>query len=92
MSSLQTNFRLYYFGRLVSLLGSGIQSLALSLYILDITGSGAAMGTFLLITMLPRIVFAPLAGVLGDRLNRKWLMAYLDLFRYYHLFYGFSCL
>lgn len=81
MSSLQTNFRLYYFGRLVSLLGSGIQSLALSLYILDITGSGAAMGTFLLITMLPRIVFAPLAGVLGDRLNRKWLMAYLDLFR-----------
>jgi len=75
------NFTIYYFGRSVSLLGSGIQSLALSLYILDITGSGRAMSTFLVISILPKIIFAPLAGVLGDRIKRKSIMVNLDLLR-----------
>jgi len=75
------NFWLYAIGRLVSLIGSGIQSLALSLYILDITGSGTMMGTFLIMSMIPRVVFAPIAGVIGDRFNRKAIMVYMDFAR-----------
>ena len=34
------NFWLYVIGRFISVIGSGIQMIALPLYILDITGSG----------------------------------------------------
>ncbi|HCO70292.1 MAG TPA: MFS transporter, partial [Mesotoga infera] len=75
------NFWLFSVGRLVSLIGSGVQALAIPLYILDLTGSGTMMGTFAVITMLPRIVFGPIAGVLGDRFNRKLIMIYMDFAR-----------
>nr|WP_049753238.1 MFS transporter [Kosmotoga olearia] len=81
MKSSLRNFWLYAMGRLVSLIGSGIQSLALSLYILDITGSGTMMGTFLIMSMLPVIILAPIAGVVGDRFNRKAIMIYMDFAR-----------
>ena len=81
MKDLGRNFWLYAIGRLVSLIGSGIQSLAIPLYILDLTGSGTIMGTFMVITMLPRILFGPIAGVLGDRFNRKMIMIYMDFAR-----------
>jgi len=78
---LKRNFWLFALGRLVSLIGSGIQQIALPLFILDLTGSGAIMGTFVLVSMLPRIAFAPMAGVFGDRFNRKRIMVNLDLLR-----------
>ncbi|SSC12803.1 Arabinose efflux permease family protein [Mesotoga infera] len=81
MKDLGRNFWLYAIGRLVSLIGSGVQSLAIPLYILDLTGSGTIMGTFMVITMLPRILFGPIAGVLGDRFNRKMIMIYMDFAR-----------
>ena len=81
MKDLGRNFWLYAIGRLVSLIGSGVQSLAIPLYILDLTGSGTIMGTFMVITMLPRILFGPVAGVLGDRFNRKMIMVYMDFAR-----------
>jgi MFS family permease len=75
------NFWLLAAGRVVSLIGSGIQSLALSLYILDVTGSGTMMGTFLVVTMVPKVIFAPLAGIVGDRFNRKRIMVLMDFGR-----------
>lgn len=81
MKDLGRNFWLYAIGRLVSLIGSGVQSLAIPLYILDLTGSGTIMGTFMVITMLPRILFGPIAGVLGDRFSRKMIMIYMDFAR-----------
>ncbi len=68
------NFWLYATGRLVSLIGTGIQDIAVPLFILDLTGSGTMMGSFMIITMVPRLILYPLAGVVGDRLNRKWIM------------------
>ncbi|HRW92625.1 MAG TPA: MFS transporter [Thermotogota bacterium] len=75
------NFWYYTMGRLVSLLGSGIQQVAIPLYILDLTGSGTVMGTFVFLTTLPRILFSPFGGVLGDRFDRKKIMVYMDLLR-----------
>lgn len=68
------NFWLFAMGRFVSLVGSGVQDGALPLFILDLTGSGTIMGTFMIISMLPRLLLYPIAGVLGDRINRKWIM------------------
>lgn len=75
------NFLLYSTGRLVSLIGTGVQMIALPLYILDLTGSGTLMGTFALLSMVPGLIFSPIAGVLGDRMNRKNIMVNMDLLR-----------
>ncbi|MDK2886009.1 MAG: transporter, family, macrolide efflux protein [Thermosipho sp. (in: thermotogales)] len=77
----EKNFVLYTLGRLVSVIGSGIQIVAIPLYILDITGSGAAMGIFTLLGMIPRLLAAPFAGVIGDRWNRKNIMVWTDFLR-----------
>jgi hypothetical protein len=75
------NFLLYATGRLVSLIGTGIQDIAVPLFILDLTGSGTAMGTFMIITVVPRLIMVPFAGVIGDRVNRKWIMVWMDFGR-----------
>lgn len=77
----EKNFVLFALGRLVSLVGSGIQMVAIPLYILDLTGSGAAMGIFTLLGMIPRLLAAPFAGVIGDRWNRKKIMVWTDFLR-----------
>jgi MFS family permease len=65
-------------GRLVSVTGTGIQSITIPLYILDITGSGAYMGIFIMLSLLPSLILSPFAGVIGDRFNRKKIMVNSD--------------
>lgn len=81
MEHTRRNLLLYTIGRLVSLIGSGIQQIAIPLFILDLTGSGTIMGTFVLVSNLPRLVFSPFAGVIGDRFDRKKIMVYMDVLR-----------
>lgn len=81
------NFWLYAIGRFVSLLGSGIQMGAIPLYILDTTGSGSLMGTFWMIIMLPALIMSPIAGVMGDRLNRKKIMVSMDYAQGFMIFF-----
>lgn len=82
MSPVQKrNLFLFISGRLISLVGSGIQMIALPLYILDLTGSGMLMGVFTMLSMVPMLLVSPLAGVLGDRLSRKSIAVYTDLGR-----------
>ncbi len=75
------NFLLFAAGTLVSNIGSGAQGIALPLYILDLTGSGTLMGTLTFLSYLPRILLSPIAGVVGDRINRKYIMVGLDYAR-----------
>jgi MFS family permease len=72
------NFWLFAAGRLVSLTGTGIHNVAVPLFILDLTGSGMVMGTFMIVFLAPRLILYPLAGVMGDRFNRKWIMVWMD--------------
>jgi DHA3 family macrolide efflux protein-like MFS transporter len=82
MNSIQKrNLLLFIGGRLISLIGSGIQMIAIPLFILDYTGSGTLMGVFTMLCMIPMLLVAPLAGVLGDRWNRKGIAVYTDLGR-----------
>lgn len=79
MNNIQKrNVSLFFSGRLISFIGSGIQIIAIPLYILDLTGSGALMGVFSLICMVPMMITAPLAGVLGDRWDRKKIVVAAD--------------
>jgi MFS family permease len=76
---INNNFTLFATGRMISLLGSGIQNVAIPLYILRTTGSGLIMGTYAFAQLLPQIFLMPLGGVLGDNFNRKKIMITMDV-------------
>lgn len=75
----QKDFTLFILGNLVSLLGSNMQQFALSLYVLDLTGSATVFASILSIIIIPRLIFSPIAGVFGDWFDRKKSIVLLDL-------------
>ena len=74
------NFIIIVIGQIISLFGNSIQRFSMSLYLLAFTGSTATFANILAISTIPYILFAPIAGRLSDKINRKKIMAYLDLF------------
>lgn len=72
------NFVLLIFGQASSLFGNSILRLALSMYILDRTGSAALFGGVLSVAVIPTILLSPLRGFLVDRMDRRNLMVLLD--------------
>ena len=73
------NFTLLMAGKAVSLLGSDMQQFALSLYVLAITGSATIFASMLAISILPRLILSPIAGVFGDWFDRKKSIVTMDL-------------
>lgn len=78
---LQKNLLFYMLGRFISYIGTGIQQIAIPLYILDITHSAIMMGVFSALNLLPNVVTLPFAGILGDKKNRKIIMIVTDIGR-----------
>ncbi|MGG7141958.1 MFS transporter [Clostridium nigeriense] len=74
------NFIIIVIGQIISLFGNAIQRFSMSLYLLEFTGSTATFANILAISTIPYIVFAPIAGMLSDNVNRKKIMVYLDFF------------
>lgn len=72
------NFILLMFGQVSSLIGNYTLKFALSMYILEKTGSAAVFGTIMAIAMIPTILLAPFGGFMADRFNRRNMMAALD--------------
>lgn len=72
------NLGILVLGQIISLFGSSIQRFALSLYVLDMTGSGSVFASILAFSMIPIVLLAPIAGVIADRLDRKKVMVILD--------------
>ena len=72
------NFRRLWGGTLVSLLGDWFNTIALYVLVTELTGSPLALGAVFITKMLPWAVAAPLAGVVVDRYNRRWLMVGAD--------------
>ncbi len=74
-----SNLALFSVGRLISLLGTFMFHFAAGLYVLKLTGSGMQFALTLIVATVPRIILSPFAGVLADRVNRKWLVVWMDL-------------
>lgn len=72
------NFILLILGQLTSLFGNFILKLALSMYVLDITGSAAVFAGILSLAIIPAILLSPFGGILADRANRRNIMVALD--------------
>ena len=72
------NFILLILGQLTSLFGNFILKLALSMYVLEVTGSAAIFAGILSAATIPTIILSPLGGILADRANRRNIMVALD--------------
>lgn len=72
------NFTLLVLGQASSLFGNYILRLALSMYVLDETGSAAVFAGILSVATIPTILLSPFGGILADRANRRNIMVVLD--------------
>jgi MFS family permease len=64
------NFRLFFGGQLISLVGTWMQQLAVTWLVYRLTGSAFLLGTIGFISQLPSFLLSTFAGVLADRFNR----------------------
>lgn len=64
------NYRLFFGGQLVSLVGTWLQQVALSWLVYRLTGSALLLGVVGFAGQLPAFLLSPLAGVMVDRWSR----------------------
>src|SRR4051812_24469230 len=70
------NYRLYFTGQGVSLVGTWMTRIATSWLVYRLTGSALLLGVVSFAGQIPTFVLAPFAGVLVDRVNRHRLLAW----------------
>jgi MFS family permease len=68
------NYRLYFFGQLVSVMGTWTQTVAQSFLVLDLTHSGTALGLTTAARFLPILVFSPYGGVFADQHSKRRIL------------------
>lgn len=76
---LTKNFALLILGQASSLFGNFILKLALSMYVLEVTGSAAVFAGILSAAVIPTILLSPFGGILADRVNKRNIMVALDM-------------
>ena len=68
------DFRLVFAGESISLIGDQFHFVALAWLTLQLTGSGLALGTVLMVAAIPRAIFMLVGGALSDRFSPRTLM------------------
>lgn len=72
------DFTLLALGQALSLAGNYALRFALSMYVLELTGSAGVFAGMLALAMAPTVLLSPLGGALADRCDRRRLMAGMD--------------
>ena len=67
----QRNYRLYFFGQLVSVIGTWMQTVAQSFLVLGLTHSGTQLGLTTAVRFAPMLVFGPAGGLFADRMDKQ---------------------
>ena len=70
------NFRLFFGGQSISLIGTWMTRIATSWLVYRLTGSALLLGTVSFAGQIPPFLFAPFAGVLVDRLDRRQVLVW----------------
>ena len=91
-------FLLFFIGNITSLIGFGFNLIAISWMVLEESGSEYLLGKIMASATAPGLLLAIFAGIIIDKVNRKWLLVFLDIFRmfviisflYYLLNHGFK--
>jgi MFS family permease len=68
------NYRLFFFGQLVSVMGTWMQTVAQSFLVLNLTHSGTDLGLVTAARFLPILLFGPAGGLFADRRNKRRIL------------------
>lgn len=68
------NFRIFFIGQNVSLIGTWIQQIAMSWLVYRLTNSPFLLGLVGFSSQIPTFILSPLGGVIADRLDRRNLL------------------
>jgi MFS family permease len=68
------NYRRYFAGQLISLSGTWMQTVAAIWLILELTGSGVAVGATTALQFLPMLLFGAWGGLIADRMSKRRLL------------------
>ena len=74
-------FAWLWLGQTISRLGDSFYRIALAWWVLEATGSAAAMGTVMIFSSIPMLVFLLFGGVAVDRFSRSRIMLFSDFGR-----------
>lgn len=73
------NFRLYFIGQAISLVGTWMQMVAQAWLVLELTGSATMVGLVVAVQTLPVLVVGPYGGLVADRAEKRRLLVILQL-------------
>jgi MFS family permease len=68
------NYRLWFFGQGLSLIGTWMQSMAQQVLVYRLTGSASALGIVSFMVVLPLVPFALWGGSLSDRVSKRTII------------------
>src|SRR5256885_2982160 len=74
------NFRLFWFGQLISLIGTWMQSIGQAWLVLQLTHSAWLLGVVGALQFLPIMLFSLFGGVLADRLPKRRVLLFTQSF------------
>jgi MFS family permease len=72
------NYRRYYGGQAISLIGTWMQMTAQAWLVLTLTHSSTALGLIVALQTLPVLLLAPYGGVIADRVDKRRMMIALQ--------------
>lgn len=74
-SSLRVkNYRLYFLGHVISQSGTWMQTVALGWLVLQLTHSGAQLGSVIALQFVPLLIFGPWGGLVADRYDKRKIL------------------
>lgn len=93
------NFKLFFYGQSISLIGTWMQKTAVSWLVYRLTGSALLLGVVGFVSLIPSLILAPYAGSIVDRHNRYRILvitqvismaqagalAFMILFKFYNI-------
>jgi MFS family permease len=74
------NYRLYFSGQSISLIGTWMQRIAMPWLVYHMTGSALLLGVVSFTGQIPSFLLSPVAGVLTDRWNRYHVLLVTQIF------------
>jgi MFS family permease len=72
------NYRRYYAGQAISLIGTWMQMTAQAWLVLTLTHSGTALGGVIALQTLPVLLLGPYGGLIADRVDKRKMMIALQ--------------
>jgi len=73
------NYRLWFFGQGVSLIGTWMQAMAQQVLVYRLSGSAAALGIVNLMALIPLIPFSLWGGSLSDRVSKRTVILWAQV-------------